>query len=68
MINVPIAIDYDALEAVFGKFGKPVDGVYEGPAITNVSTVAIADSDATAGDTLDAYQATDPDSVATYGV
>ena len=68
MINVPISIDYDALEAVFGKFGKPVDGVYEGPAITNVSTVAIADSDATAGDTLDGYQATDADSVATYGV
>ena len=68
MINVPFTIDYDALEAVFGKFGKPVDGVYEGPAITNVSTVAIADSDAVPGDTLDGYQATDTDSVATYGV
>jgi len=68
VINVPISIDYDALEAVFGKFGKPVDGVYEGPAITNVSTVAIADSNAAPGDTLDGYQATDSASVTTYGV
>ena len=67
-VNVPISIDYDALEAVFGKFGKPVDGVYEGPAISNVTTVAIADSNAVPGDTLDGYQATDTDSVATYGV
>lgn len=68
MINVPISIDYDALEAVFGKFGKPVDGVYEGPAITNVSTVAIADSNAVAGTELIGYQATDNDSIANYGV
>ena len=67
-LNVPFTIDYDALERFQAQFAKPVDGIYEGPAIANVTTVAIADSNAGSGDTLDGFQATDTDSVATYGV
>lgn len=68
MLNVPFVIDYEALERFQAQFAKPIDGIYEGPAIANVTTVAIADSNAGPGDTLDGYQATDADSVATYGV
>lgn len=67
MINVPITIDYDALEALFGNFGKPTDAVYQQPALQNVSVVAIADPTATTGDTLDGYQVTDTDSISQYG-
>jgi hypothetical protein len=66
--NVPIVIDFDALDRFEAQFAKPVDGIYEGPAIANVTTVAIADSNAGSGDSLDGFQATDPDSVANYGV
>lgn len=67
MINVPIALDYDALDRLFANFGKPVDGIYEGPAIQNVSTVLVADSNALTGDQLDGYQISDPDSIDNYG-
>lgn len=66
-VSVPITIDYDQLESVFGRFGKPVDGIYDGPAIANITSVAIADSNAVDGDTLDGYQITDEESVAKYG-
>lgn len=67
MINAPIVIDYDALEALYGNFGKPIDGIYQQPPIQNVSVVAIANSDATTGSTLTGYEVTDTDSIATYG-
>lgn len=66
-VSVPITIDYDALESVFGSFGKPVEGIYTGPGIANITTVAIADSSATSGSTLDGYQVTDSDSISKYG-
>ena len=65
--NVPISLDYDAIERLFGNFGKPVDGIYNGPAIVNDVTVAIADSNAVVGDTLDGVRVTDADSQDQYG-
>jgi hypothetical protein len=65
--NVPIGIGWDNLDSLFANFGKPVDGIYEGPAIANITTVVVADSAAGVGDTLDGYQITDDDSVAKYG-
>lgn len=65
--QVPIGIGWGDLDNLFANFGKPVDGVYEGPAIANITTVAIADSAAGVGSTLDGYQITDDDSVAKYG-
>ena len=67
MINVPIVFDWDAVPPQAGSFGKPVDGIYSGPAISNVTTVLIADSNATSASTLTGYQVTEADSIAQYG-
>ena len=65
--QVPIGIGWGDLDNLFANFGRPVDGIYEGPAIANITTVVVADSAAGVGDTLDGYQITDEDSVAKYG-
>lgn len=65
--SVPIGIGWDNLDSLFANFGKPVDGIYTGPAIVNDVSVLIADSAAGTGDTLDGYRTTDDDSVAQYG-
>jgi hypothetical protein len=69
MVGIPVAVNwnFDDVEGLFGNFGKPVDGIYEGPAIANITTVVVADSDAVSGSTLDGFQVTDADSVAKYG-
>lgn len=67
MINVPISFDWDAVPPQAGSFGKPVDGIYSGPAIANVTTVLIADSNATSTSTLSGYQVTEADSITQYG-
>jgi hypothetical protein len=67
MINVPIAWDIEALDRLFANFGKPVDGIYDGPAIVNDVSVIVADSNAVAGDTLDGFRVTDDDSQTAYG-
>jgi hypothetical protein len=65
--SIPINWQFDDVEGLFGNFGKPVDGIYEGPAIANITTVVVADSNAVSGGTLDGFQTTDDDSVAKYG-
>lgn len=67
MINVPITFDWDAVPPQTGSFGKPVDGIYSGAAIANVTTVLIADSNATSTSTLAGYQVSEADSIAQYG-
>lgn len=67
MINVPISFDWDAFDALAGSYGKPVDGIYSGSAIANVTTVLIADSNATSTSTLSGYQVSEADSIAQYG-
>lgn len=66
-VNVPITFNWDAVDALAGNFGKPVDGIYTGPAIANVTTVLIADSNAVAGSTLTGYQSSEASSIAQYG-
>lgn len=65
--SVPIGIGWDNLDNLFANYGKPVDGIYTGPAIVNDISVVIADSNAGTGDTLSGYRTTDDDSVAQYG-
>lgn len=65
--SVPIGIGWDNLDNLFANYGKPVDGIYEGPAIANITSVVVADSNAVDGSVLNGYQITDDDSVAKYG-